>query len=238
MVATAGMEVLLVVGAALCGAVLGLCATRLAARLLEGRLDPSWMPSTWTRRICAAVGASICALLIVHLGPTADCLELMAFSCVLIAVLLTDLVAWVIPNAAVLLAVAIRACYLVFVLLTAGPPAAVAALATSLVGAGAVAAFLGVTALVMNMLCGSSSLGGGDLKLLMVAGLYFGWRRMVVVVMASCLFGVLGAPHFRSLARRQGEEGVFPFGPAIAAACWLCALCGNDLVAWYLALLP
>ena len=238
MMATTGMLILPMVGAALCGAVLGLCAARLAARLLEGRLDPSWMPNAQTSCICAAAGACVSALLIVRLGPTTDCLELMAFSCLLITVLITDLVALVIPNAAVLLAIAIRACYLLSVLVTAGPPAAAAALVTSLVGAGVTAVFLGVTALVMNKLYGSSSLGGGDLKLLMVAGLYFGWRRMVVVVMIACLFGVLGAPLFRSLARRQGEKGIFPFGPAIAAACWLCALYGNTLVTWYLALLP
>ncbi len=75
------------------------------------------------------------------------------------------------------------------------------------------------------------SLGGGDVKLFAVMGLYLGFVGSLFALMLSCVFGLLLA-----LVKR-GEEGRIPFGPAIAAATAVMLLFGGGLVEWYLGLL-
>lgn len=87
--------------------------------------------------------------------------------------------------------------------------------------------------LAMDRLLGKKTLGGGDLKLLFVLGLYFDWERMLWILFAACVFGLAGALLFRAGAGRKkaGRTDSFPFGPCIAAAAvvmWLLSCCGME----------
>ena len=88
-----------------------------------------------------------------------------------------------------------------------------------------------VLSLVMDRILGKESLGGGDVKLLAVAGLYFGFIGTLFVVMLSCIAG-LG---FSIAAKRTGRQ--FPFGPWIATACAVMMFVGEPLINWYAGLL-
>lgn len=89
---------------------------------------------------------------------------------------------------------------------------------------------LGVS-LLMDRVLGRESLGGGDIKLFAVTGLYFGFVGTLFVVMLSCIGGLI----FNILGRKSGKE--FPFGPWIAFASVLMLFVGEPLISWYTGLL-
>lgn len=99
---------------------------------------------------------------------------------------------------------------------------------TGLVAGGAL---LGVS-LVMDRVLGRESLGGGDIKLIAVVGLYLGAVKTLFAVILACVLGLLLAA-----LRRGEEEKAIPFGPAIALASGGMLLFGQGLAEWYKALL-
>ena len=86
--------------------------------------------------------------------------------------------------------------------------------------------------LVMDRILGRETLGGGDIKLFAVVGLYLGLVGSLFTLFFSCILGLLFA-----LVQRRGAGQPFPFGPAIAAATAAMLLFGDGLVAWYLGFL-
>ena len=85
----------------------------------------------------------------------------------------------------------------------------------------------------LDRLLGRDSLGGGDIKLFAVVGLYLGFVGTLFAVVIACVVGL--ALHALSGRRVGGRE--FPFGPSIALAAALMLLYGEPLVAWYASLL-
>ncbi len=105
-------------------------------------------------------------------------------------------------------------------------------LARGLIGAAALFLPLLLLVLAADKLLGRESMGGGDLKLFALLGLYFGWERGLLLVILSCLAGLALA-----LAMKRAKPGTpFPFVPAMAAAAWPAAIWGERVVDWYLSL--
>lgn len=94
--------------------------------------------------------------------------------------------------------------------------------------AAAVAAVILVVVLIMDKVMGRETMGGGDIKLLALVGLYLGPWRTVLAVLAACLIGLIFA-----LITRVGKKQIFPFGPAICIAAALAILWGDQIVSWY-----
>lgn len=84
--------------------------------------------------------------------------------------------------------------------------------------------------LVMDRLLHKESLGGGDVKLFAVMGLYLGFGPSLLAVIGSCVFGLL-----LGLVKR-GEDQHIPFGPAISLATAVVLLYGDSFLNWYLGL--
>lgn len=118
--------------------------------------------------------------------------------------------------------------WLVFAL--AGPDR-LTVLKTGVLGAVALGGSLLVLSLIMDRLLGRESLGGGDIKLLAMLGLYTGPAAALLLIILACLFGLFLAFF---LSRGKGRE--FPFGPAIALAAWPVVLWGDAAVGWYVGL--
>lgn len=99
---------------------------------------------------------------------------------------------------------------------------------------GAVALFVPMLLIVLlfDKLMGRETMGGGDLKLIAVLGLYFGWQQGVLLIILACLLGLLMALLTGSAKARTA----FPFGPALSAAAWLTALIGSPVLSWYTSL--
>lgn len=193
-----------------------------------------------TELLCAVVFASI----LVRYGVDVQALELMAFASVLLVLSLTDLDDYVIPNATIVAAIAIRLAYLVYCW-AAGAGELFALVGGSIAAGLVVAVPIIVLVLIMDRVLGRESFGGGDIKLLFVAGMYFGWRQCLFLVLVACFlgiaFGMLGQSG-RSKVRGvesaqedgQGSDAhLIPFGPSIATACWITMLVGQHVLDWY-----
>ncbi len=168
-----------------------------------------------------------CALItlacLLRFGLSILCLRNLVFLCCLFCLSLVDWEISEIPDGCLLAAAAAWALCAPFVL--SSWKEALRYLAAGLVFGGA----LLVCGLAMDRILKKDSLGGGDIKLFAVVGLYLGFGGGLFAVILSCLLGLLLAAVLR---RRPGEP--FPFGPAIAAGAGIMLLWGQGLVSWYL----
>ncbi len=112
------------------------------------------------------------------------------------------------------------------------------ALLQMLLGACSVSVPLLLLVLLMDRVLGKETMGGGDIKLFFVLGLYFTWQQMLLVLLCACLLGIAGWFLARRTPRTEdGEEQAFPFGPYIAGAAGIVLLWGQPLINWYMSLL-
>ena len=89
-----------------------------------------------------------------------------------------------------------------------------------------------VISLVMDFLLKKETLGGGDIKLFAVLGLYTGLACGLLMLLISCITGLIFA-----LSARGGKKKEFPFGPAIAVAAIFTLIAGQDIINRYLSLI-
>lgn len=214
---------------------LGLGAGIVAERMSSQRAS---LPDSTTRRlaVCAICAVAFCAIALAH-GPSPEAAELAAFAAILLYLSLIDLNERLIPNSCIVAALVVRVLYLAFACATGRM--GIADVGYYVFSACAIGIALFAMAIVADRVFGSESMGGGDLKLFFVAGLYFGWRQGVFIVVLACVFGLLtGFASARRAAqadsgRLPGASGnAFPFGPAISAACLVAMLVGGHLPAF------
>ena len=82
--------------------------------------------------------------------------------------------------------------------------------------------------ILMDRILGKESMGGGDIKLFALMGLYLGFASSLFALLLSCLIGLV------FVAIRKNSK--IPFGPSIALATWVMLLYGGGFVDWYLSL--
>lgn len=174
-----------------------------------------------TRRAVAVLGALAGVAIVAVRGLEPEVLELVAFVVVLAVISAIDIESRRIPNILVGAAALVRAAYLCHLGVMGNQEFAPAAV-SSLLGAIVLGVGLLVVTLVVDKLFGGSNFGGGDIKLLAVAGFYFGVSRGLLVVLIACVLGV--AWSFIERARGVDGAGAFSFGPSIALACVLVIL--------------
>lgn len=101
------------------------------------------------------------------------------------------------------------------------------------------AVVFGVGLLLISMLLDSimkkETLGGGDIKLYFVVGLYLGFAATLFSLLLACILGLLFAFLRNRFGKAIGEP--IPFGPSIAAAAAVMLLFGDPVVRWYLGLI-
>ena len=151
------------------------------------------------------------------------CLRNYVFLCCLFCLSLVDLDSFLIPDGCLIIPALVWVLTLPFVPTNVG-----LSLLSALLYGGVP---LGLS-LMMDRLLKQESLGGGDVKLFALMGLYLGPLASLFSIMLACLFGLLFA-----LAARYGKGKPFPFGPAISAASALMLLYGAPLTDWYWSLL-
>lgn len=167
-------------------------------------------------------------LCLVVFGPTVLCLRNYVFVCVLFVLTLTDIDDMTIPDGCHIIAAAAWATAEPF--LASGPGDALGHIAAGLVFGGGLLA----VSLAMDKAMGRDTLGGGDIKLIAVCGLYLGFIGTLFALMIACIAGLI----FNMIANKSSEKGsAFPFGPWIAAGTVVMMFAGGPLIEWYSSLL-
>ena len=171
--------------------------------------------------------ALVTVLCVLRFGMTALCLRNFLFLCCLFLLTLTDLEAMIIPDGCHIAAVIIWLAALPCVF-TGWRDALMSVLAGLAFGGGMLA-----ISLALDKIMGRDTLGGGDIKLFAVVGLYLGFAGTLFAVMIACVVGLA----LQGALRKKGGERAFPFGPSIALAAAAMLLYGEPLIRWYQGLL-
>ena len=98
-----------------------------------------------------------------------------------------------------------------------------------LISAFGIAIFMLVLSIIFDKVSGKESLGGGDIKLLFMTGLYMRPGVAVFNLILSCIVGLV----FVFLLKKEK----IPFGPSISLATMISILIGSEFVDWYVSLL-
>jgi len=85
-------------------------------------------------------------------------------------------------------------------------------------------------------LTGKQGMGGGDVKLLAMIGVFTGWQGVLFTIFMGSLAGTLvGIPW--ALLQRKNMQAAIPFGPFLALGAFLYVLWGEFIVGWYFGIL-
>ena len=174
--------------------------------------------------------ALLTVLCLLRFDLTWLCLRNWIFLCCLFCLSLVDLENMIIPDRCLVIAVL---AWVVFLPLAfPGWGAVLRSVLAAVVFGGCL---LGLS-LVMDRILGKDSLGGGDIKLFAVIGLYLGFAGTLFATVLACVLGLVFAAVKRRHSPDTEELEPFPFGPAIALAGALVLLYGEPLIRWYLSL--
>jgi len=167
----------------------------------------------------------------------------LVFICILYLLSLVDIYIQEIPDGCLLLAIAARFIYyFVFEQFQLDS-------LMYLIGSGfSVALPLLLLTLLMEKLWKKDAMGGGDIKLIFVTGLYLGWEKNLLMMLVACIIGiVVGLSQAKGEISEDESQAVseeteemegdyFPFGPSIASATVFCMFFGDRILSWYLSL--
>lgn len=156
-------------------------------------------------------------------GFTLYTLDIMVLASCLFTLSLIDLDTMTIPDRFLIIP---AVCQLVYAYYYGGFASVWYALWHGLVLGGAVL----LISLFMDKVLKKESMGGGDIKLLFVLGLFLDLPECLLLLVFSCVLGLVIA-----LLLRRSEKA-FPFGPALSAGMLLTLMVGAPIVNWYLGL--
>lgn len=81
---------------------------------------------------------------------------------------------------------------------------------------------------------GGRGIGGGDVKLMAAAGLFLGWKN---IILALALGSILGSVIHIVLMKTCNKDRVLAFGPYLSAGIFIAMLFGDQMIHWYLGLI-
>ena len=177
---------------------------------------------------------------VVQYGPTLTAVRVAMFGTILLGVMLTDAVAYLIPDgftafgAAWAIVLALIAYMREDGSMFAGPGEA---LLGACAGAGAIA----IIGWVGEMLLKKEAMGFGDVTLMAMAGAHLGVGRSLLAIFLGAAigavgFGLLVLPVSYARSQRLGlkfDPPLVPFGVFLAPGAMVALLWGNELIRWY-----
>jgi len=100
-------------------------------------------------------------------------------------------------------------------------------LLVALIGFCAISGFL----LILYFITRGRGIGGGDIKLMAAAGLYLGWKNIILAFVIGC---ILGAVIHLILMKVYNKSHMLAFGPYLSAGILISILYGDKIIDWYL----
>ena len=156
-------------------------------------------------------------------GVSLEIIQYLVLVCCLFCLSLIDFDTLTIPDRFLLIPAVVRVLWL---LLVGGWKEALRAFVPALVLGGGIL----LLSLLMDKVLKKESMGGGDIKLLFMLGLFFDLPCCLLLLIFSCVVGLVFA--FISMRGEQGRA--FPFGPSISIAAVLTCLFGTQIISWYI----
>lgn len=177
------------------------------------------------------VAELVCGLaylsVLLRFGISADLLQYLIFVSLLFGAAVTDLYCRLIPDRLILMGIITA-----FGFGLGSPEGILSALGRILLNGLSVAGPLLLLVLLFDKVMKRETMGGGDIKLMFMIGLFFDWRLNLLILILACCIGLLAA----LLPAQKAEDGSFSFGPALCLAAWMVMLWGEGLLRWYLGL--
>ena len=162
-------------------------------------------------------------------------IELLVLSCIVMTAACSDLEDFIIPDRCIIAGIVLRIIFVVIEGILTGnwwpSEEGLGVVLNTLIGGASIAVPLLIVVLIMEKVLKRDAMGGGDIKLVFMLGLFFLWSENIIGILCSCIIGIV----FGILARKKGK--VFQFGPSIAAGWWIAALAGSIIVDWYMGLM-
>lgn len=87
--------------------------------------------------------------------------------------------------------------------------------------------------LILYYATGGRGIGGGDVKLMAAAGLFLGWKN---ILLALALGSIIGSVIHIVLMKTCKKDRVLAFGPYLSAGIFIAMLFGDRIINWYLSL--
>lgn len=103
----------------------------------------------------------------------------------------------------------------------------------SMLGILAGGGFLFIIAITYKWLTNRDGMGGGDIKLLAMAGAWLGFKAIPFILLISSFIGALIGSISLLLAKKSFRYRI-PFGPFISIAAIIYILFGREIVNWYI----
>mgnify|MGYP004458499337 CR=1 FL=1 len=88
--------------------------------------------------------------------------------------------------------------------------------------------------LIILLLTKGQGMGGGDVKLMAAAGLFLGWKYIILALILGCLYG--SVIHIIRM-RISGEGHMLAMGPYLSAGITTAILFGKGIIEWYISLM-
>lgn len=98
---------------------------------------------------------------------------------------------------------------------------------------GLIGFFAASVPMLIIALISNGGMGGGDIKLMAAAGLFLGWKNILIAFFFSCLIaGLTGV--ILIVGKKRGRKDKIPFGPFLALGILTAMFYGMDIIRWYL----
>lgn len=152
----------------------------------------------------------------------------LVFIWILFTISLVDFEAYIIPDSLIILGILNR---IVFAFTSSNIKTE---LMSSLIGGLIMAVPITLIVLLFEKIMNKEAMGGGDLKLFFMVGIYFSWSVNLFILIVSCLLGILFGVIQLRISKFNSDAKIFPFGPAISLGSFIGLMCGKELVNIYL----
>lgn len=90
---------------------------------------------------------------------------------------------------------------------------------------------ISIPLLVLFYISGGKAIGGGDVKLMAAAGLFVGWKMIILAFILGCFYG--SVIHIIRM-KVQGEGKVLAMGPYLSMGIATALVFGNRVIEWYM----
>ncbi|MEW9699792.1 A24 family peptidase [Paenibacillus sp. SI8] len=154
-------------------------------------------------------------------GWQAELLPAWLFAAVLVVIVHTDIKQRIIPDRVL----AFAAFSIILIRLLWSSPLPLWNYAVSSLAAGGLLLVLGMIS--------NGGMGGGDIKLFAVIGLFLGLESTIFVLFAASVLGILYGGWQRLFHRQEDAKTFIPFGPFIAVAAVAMYVWGEEISQWY-----